>query len=89
MTIAIVDIETQRIINVAGLKLVGSCLRCGTCCRNINCKHIVSDSYDIDGNKIWRCDIYFSRPMGCALFPKPNDFEKIPECGFHYEVDDG
>ena len=84
MALAIVDIDAGRIVSVGGLRLVGACLRCGECCKALECKHLVQDQTATDGSRPYRCDIYFTRPHRCAFWPMPDEVRE--NCGFHYEV---
>jgi Fe-S-cluster containining protein len=87
MTLALVIIEEQRIVSVNGRRLLGECRRCGACCRATGCTHIVQDEVLEDGSRPWRCDIYHTRPMGCALWPLPDQVRE--DCGFHYQGGEG
>ena len=75
-----VDLDLgPRITEDSGYELVGSCSRCGACCVAIGCQHVGTEA--VDGQLLYKCDIYWSRPYGCALWPKYED--ELPEsCGF-------
>lgn len=78
MQIALIDLDTTRIIKVGKLTLIGSCKRCGECCKIVKCDKLQVDS----GNpNRYTCTIYRERPIRCALWPQPNDLQ--PDgCGF-------
>jgi len=83
---ALVNIDTLRIVTVEGKVLLGSCRRCGTCCKKIGdiepCEFLGCEK--VDGKPRHFCKIYWDRPMRCALYPQPQD-PKPECCGFYYE----
>ncbi len=61
--------------------LVGKCKRCGACCGE--CKDLAHEV--VDGKRIGKCKIQFTKPFMCALYPSdPADGLK-PGCGFRWE----
>ena len=89
----LVDGDTLRIIKADGRRLLGGCLRCGTCCRKdetikVPCEHLAVEN--VDGKPRWFCNFggttagYFDRPARCALWPQPQD-PRPKGCGFRYE----
>ena len=93
--IAIVEMDSYRLLEMDGKKLVGECNQCGECCKGPNvpfkshtaapwCVFLVQDQANEKGEPIFRCDCYHVRPVGCALWPI-SEVEIPVECGFHYE----
>jgi len=68
-------------INKPRYRRRGKCLRCGACCLNENCKHLVFDKK----TGLATCKIFKSpkRPAKCKNFPAapPIIFET---CGFYF-----
>lgn len=76
-----------KIIEVDGRKLTGSCNQCGYCCssgymKHGGCNHLIKET--VDNIVQYRCDIYATRPLGCAMWPLSND-DIPPGCGFRFE----
>jgi len=67
---------------VDGKRRAGTCKRCGKCCQQSNCQHLIYET--VDDQVAYRCDIYSRRPLACALWPMPED-EQPDGCGFFYE----
>ena len=61
----------------------GKCLRCGKCCEAIKCPHLAWE-YQNDV-RVAVCKVYWTRPWGCALFPRDPQEELQEGCGFYWE----
>jgi Fe-S-cluster containining protein len=91
--LAIVDMDNHSLVEMEGKKLVGECNFCGVCCRGDkvpfpkdegpDCKYLTKELYE--GEDRYVCSIYFRRPIGCALWPEPDD-EMPEECCFRWEA---
>lgn len=79
--------------------LYGECFRCGECCKktkmiikefqdkNGYCKHFSYES--INGKKVGRCAIMWSRPAFCLLYPR-DPYDKLHEgCAYKWELVNG
>jgi hypothetical protein len=76
--------EKGVVLSVDGRKRLGSCLRCGQCCRvNRGCEHLRYET--LDGRPTAICAVYFDRPLGCAVWPLPDSTDVPDGCGFRYE----
>jgi hypothetical protein len=91
MKLATIDIDRAAIVRQDGKILVGDCNRCGECCKvsppypgeDGACIYLVKDQL-VDGELVYRCDVYFKRPFGCALWPEVDD-ELPEECSLSWE----
>jgi Fe-S-cluster containining protein len=64
-------------------KVIGECKRCGKCCEALNCEHL---SYaEENGQKVAVCDVYWTRPWGCALYPRDPTDDLQEGCGYSWE----
>jgi hypothetical protein len=76
-------------------KLHGECNRCGMCCDvykmlipefsngSGGCNKLYYEN--VDGKKLASCEILWSRPAGCLLYPR-DPYEELPEkCSFTWE----
>ena len=70
----------QKIVNLKNPRYIrkGKCNRCGWCCQQENCKHLLIE----DG--IATCLIHKSeRPLRCSLYPA-NPPIVHEECGYYF-----
>jgi hypothetical protein len=76
-------------------RLIGECNRCGQCCeemrmfipefanKNGGCKKLYYET--LNGEKVASCDILWSRPAGCLMYPR-DPYEELPEkCSYKWE----
>lgn len=66
------------------LKLTGECTQCGQCCQHYrpDCPHFTMEV--VDGVEQATCKVYYDRPIGCVLWPLPED--EFPGCPLAWVV---
>jgi len=63
---------------------MGSCNRCGECCKLPNvCPFL---DYDKDGYSI--CKIYNFRPLNCRKYPRTEDEKVCANCGYFFVTEE-
>ena len=89
------SIDTVELENGEVWKLEGECTRCGICCgktkmpivefqnKERGCKHFCYET--VNGEKLGKCNIIWTRPAFCMMYPnEPN--EPLPEeCGYKWK----
>lgn len=85
-------VEQVELDNGEVWRVEGYCNRCGECCHSTvpplyrneegGCRFLVYEN--VDGHRVSRCETYFDRPMGCALYPK-DPYAKLPDkCSYNW-----
>lgn len=93
MAIVLYDTDRKLVVGVGGsivhsggMKLVGECKRCGSCCANfyaegVPCEHLEHEINN--GEPRSKCTIQHNKPSGCWCWPLPEHI--LPKtCGFKW-----
>jgi hypothetical protein len=85
---AVIDLDTNEVLEVDGKIRKGECRQCGKCClddKGKPCEYLYTDSCadETRTQLIYACRFAFDKPFGCVIWPLPENM--IKGCGYYWE----